>query len=392
MAAGLAVGAALVLTGYGLWTRSAALHELQKITDDSAVPRVNLVNPTPGPTERSVTLPGNVAAWNQAPIFAQVSGYVTRWYKDYGAHVDQGDVLAEIAAPGLDAQYAASRSELETAVTNYNLAEVTARRFTDLKNSAAVSQQQIDNNVAAAAAAKTQMEAAQANVARYYAMIGFEKVTAPFAGVVTARRVNIGDYVNAAGGDAVLEGSARPLFTVADVSKLRVYVAVPQNLGGVLTSGLKATLALPNASEPAIAADFLTMAGAVDPASRTIVTELVVANSRGMLFPGTYVDVHLTVPGAPDILIVPAQALLFRAAGMQVAIVDSGDRVHLQSVSVGENLGLDIQILSGLSASDRIVANPSLGLLDGQQVRVAAPAPGVEPRDGAREAATQRFR
>ena len=186
-----------------------------------------------------MTLPGNIAAWNQAPIFAQVSGYVTRWYSDYGAHVDEGEVLAEIAAPGLDAQYAASRSELETAVTNYNLAEVTARRYTELKNSPAVSQQQIDNFVAAAATAKTQMEAAQANVARYYAMIGFEKVTAPFAGVVTARRVNIGDYVNSAGGDAALQGSAKPLFTLADVSKLGVYVAVPQNLGGMLSSASK---------------------------------------------------------------------------------------------------------------------------------------------------------
>jgi RND family efflux transporter MFP subunit len=329
-----------------------------------------VISPQPGPTERSVTLPGNIAAWDQAPIFAQVSGYVTRWYSDYGAHVDEGGLLAEIAAPGLDAQYAASRSELETAVTNYNLAEVTARRYTELKNSPAVSQQQIDNFVAAAATAKTQMEAAQANVARYYAMIGFEKVTAPFAGVVTARRVNIGDYVNSAGGDAALQGSAKPLFTLADVSKLCVYVAVPQNLGSTLSPALKATLTLPNAPERGIKAKFLTMAGAVDPASRTIVTELVVADGEGTLFPGTYVDVHLTVPGAPHILIVPSQALLFRAEGMQVAAVASDDRIRLKNVSVGDNLRLDIQIVSGLSPSDRIVANPSLGLLDGQQVKI----------------------
>jgi RND family efflux transporter MFP subunit len=374
MLASLGITAALMLAGYGLWTRSVALNDLRKVADDTAVPRVSLISPRPGPIERSVTLPGNVTAWNQAPIFAQVSGYVTHWYKDYGAPVNAGEVLAEIAAPGLDAQYAASRSELETAVTNYNLAEVTARRYTDLKNSPAVSQQQIDNFVAAAAAAKAQMEAAQANVARYYAMIGFEKVTAPFAGVVTARRVNIGDYVNAAGGDAVLEGSARPLFTVADVSKLRVYVAVPQNLGRVLASGLKATLTLPDAPEPVITADFLTMAGAVDPASRTIVTEFVVTGHQGTLFPGTYVDVHLAFPGTPDILIVPVQALLFRAEGMQVASVDSHDRVQLRNIVVGDNLGLNIQIVSGLSPSDRIVASPSLGLLDGQRVKVVPPS------------------
>jgi RND family efflux transporter MFP subunit len=378
MLGGLATVGALMLAGYGLWIRSAALQDLQKMAKDSAVPRVAIINPRPGPTVRSVTLPGNVAAWNQAPIFAQVSGYVTQWYKDYGAHVDEGEVLAEIAAPGLDAQYAASRSQLEAAVSDYNLAEVTARRYIDLKNSPAVSQQQIDNYVAAATAAKAQMEAARANVARYAAMIGFEKVTAPFAGLVTARLVNIGDYVNAAGGDAVLEGSAKPLFTVADVSKLRVYVAVPQNLGGALSPGLKATLSFPNAPERMIDADFLTMAGAVDPASRTIVTELMVADTKGGLFPGTYVDVHLSFPGAPNILIVPSQALLFRADGMQVATVDAHDMVRLQNVVLGENLGLDIQIVSGLSPNDRIVANPSLGLLDGQEVKVVLPAQGAE--------------
>ena len=386
MVAGLGIAVALVFAGYGIWSRGAALVDLQQVADESAIPRVQVAMPKPGPAERSLTLPGNVAAWNEAPIYAQVSGYVTQWYKDYGAHVEKGDVLAEIEAPGLDAQYRASMAQLDTAVTNSNLADVTAKRYTELEGSSAVSRQQIDNFVSAAAAAKAQVAVAQENVKRYYAMIGFEKVVAPFAGMITARRVNLGDYVTNAGGDAAVQGSAKPLFSVADVSKLRVFVAVPQNLGGVLSSSIKATLTLPNAPEKPIKADFLTQAGAVDASTRTIVTELVVGEGQRALFPGTYVDVHLTVPGAPNILIVPSQALLFRAEGMQVATLIAGDVIHLQNVTVGDNLGLDIQVVAGLTATDKIVANPSLGLLEGQKVKVVQAAQGYEPKETANPA------
>ena len=233
--------------------------------------------------------------------------------------------------------------------------------------------------MSAAATAKADLIAAQENVKHYYAMIGFEKVVAPFAGVITERGVNTGDYVNSAGGDAAGTGVAKPLFTVAGVSQLRVFVSVPQYLGRVLSSGITANLTLPNAPGKMIKADFLTMAGAVSPSTRTIVTELVVSNGQEELFPGTYVDVHLTVPGAPNVVVVPSQALLFRAQGMQVATLDSSERVHLQNVSLGENLGVEIQVLSGLSLQDRIVANPSLGLLEGQQVKVVQPPPGNAP-------------
>jgi RND family efflux transporter MFP subunit len=372
------IAVALLIAGYGIRTRGVALNELQQQTDDSAIPRIQVTMPKPGPTERTVTLPGNVVAWNEAPIYAQVSGYVTTWYKDYGAHVEKGELLAEIDAPGLDAQYKASLAQLDTAQTDYNLAAVTAERYTKLKGSAAVSQQQIDNFVSAAAAAKAQVAAAQENAQRFAAMIGFEKVMAPFAGTVTARLVNIGDYVTSTGGDAVATGAAKPLFDVADVSKLRVYVDVPQSFGNVLSPSIKATLTLPNAPEKPIKADFLTTAGAVRPNTRTIVTELVVADGQMPLLPGAYVEVHLTVPSAPNLLIVPSQALLFRAEGMQVATVDAEDRIHLQDVSLGDDLGLDVQVRSGLKATDRIVTNPSLGLLEGQQVKVTHATHGYE--------------
>jgi membrane fusion protein, multidrug efflux system len=383
---GLGLAVALVVAGYGIWNRGVALGDLQQVADDFAVPRVQVAMPKPGPAERSLVLPGNVAAWNEAPIYAQVSGYVTHWYKDYGAHVENGEMLAEIDAPGLNAQYEASRAQLETAVTNYNLAAVTAKRYNELENSPGVSRQQIDNFTAAAAAAKSQVAAAQENVSHFYSLIGFEKVVAPFAGVITARRVNIGDYVTTAGGDASVLGSAKPLFNVADVSKLRVFVAVPQDLGAVLSSSITATLTLPNAPDKPIKAEFLTMAGAVDASTRTIVTELVVEAGQRALFPGTFVEVHLTVPGAPNILIVPSQALLFRAEGMQVATLGVGDVIHLQNVSLGDNLGLDIQVVAGLTAADKIVANPSLGLLEGQKVEVVQAAQGYEPKGTANAA------
>jgi membrane fusion protein (multidrug efflux system) len=375
-ASGIAV--ALAIAGYGIWARSVALNDLQQLTDDSAIPRVQVTMPKPGPAERTVTLPGNVVAWNEAPIYAQVSGYVTKWHKDYGAQVKQGELLAEIDAPGLDAQYKASLAQFDTAQANYNLAAVTAKRYEELKGSAGVSQQEIDNAVAAAAAAKAQVVAAQENSQRYSAMIGFEKVVAPFSGMITARLVNIGDYVTSAGGDAAAQGAAKPLFKVADVSKLRVFVDVPQTFGSVLSSDIKATLTLPNAPERPIKADFLTTAGAVSTDTRTIVTELIVEDGQRPLLPGAYVEVHLTVPGAPNLLIVPSQALLFRAEGMQVATVGPGDRVHLQDVSLGDNLGLDVQVRSGLTATDKIVANPSLGLMEGQQVKFTQATHGYE--------------
>ena len=372
------IAAALLIAGYGIWTRGVALDALQQQTDDSAIPRVQVTMPKPGPAERTITLPGNVVAWNEAPIYAQVSGYVTTWYKDYGAHVEKGELLAEIDAPGLNAQYKASLAQLDTAQTDYNLAAVTAERYNKLKGSAAVSQQQIDNFVSAAAAAKAQLAAAQENADRYAAMIGFEKVTAPFAGTITARLVNIGDFVTSTGGDAVAQGAAKPLFNVADVSKLRVYVDVPQSFDNVLSPAIKATLTLPNAPDKPIKADFLTTAGAVRTNTRTIVTEFVVADGQMPLLPGAYVEVHLTVPGAPNRLIVPSQAVLFRAQGAQVVTVDEGNRVHLQDVALGDNFGMNVEIRGGLKVTDRIIANPSLGLLEGQQVKVTQATHGYE--------------
>jgi len=372
------LAAAAALAGYGIWSRQASVAYLQQTADDAALPRVQVVLPKEGPPTQALTLPGEVKAWNEAAIYGQVSGYVSQWFKDYGAHVNAGDLLATIATPSLDAQLASSKANLEAAQTHYNLAAVEAKRY-DALTTLAVTQQEKDNMDATAAADKSLVAAAQQTVDQYQAMTNFKKIVAPFTGIVTARRVEVGDFINAAGADASLHATSQAPFSVADVSKLRIFVSVPQDFGALLKPGLKADLTLPGAPGKKIPAQFLTMAGAVSPYTRTIVTELVVDNTHEGLLPGAYVNVNFSFPSDPDILIIPSQALLFRADGMQVARIDRQNRVRLQNVSLGHNLGLDVQITAGLKATDRIVANPSLGLLEGQQVKVVQAVKGYEP-------------
>jgi membrane fusion protein, multidrug efflux system len=375
----LALAVAVVLAAFGIWSRFNTVSTLKAQADDAAIPRVQVVSPTAAPAQRTLVLPGSISAWYQAPIFAQVSGYVSHWYKDYGAPVKRGDVLATIEAPAVDAQYEAARADLATAQARYQLAVVTAQRWAALSGTQAVSQQDVDIKKADAVAQKTVVAAAQQNVARYAAMVAFKKLVAPFDGVVIARNTDIGDYVNAAGGDATLRASATPLFSVADMHALRIFVSVPQEYSTFLAPGLRATLTLPQSPEKQIEAQLLTTANAVMPTSRTVVTELTLANPNRVLWPGTYVDVHFTFPGDPGLLIVPAQALLFRSAGTQVAVVEPDNRIHLQDVYLGRNLGTDVEIRAGLKARDRFVANPSLGLLEGQQVKIVQPVKGYQP-------------
>ena len=384
---GLAV--AVALASYGIWSRNVSVAHLQQIADDASIPRVQSASPKPGPKEDTLRLPGEVAAWNEAQIYGQVSGYVSAWLKDYGAPVQTGEVLATIDTPGLDAQYEASKAQLAAARAQFNIADLTAKRYNELTPGIAITQQTIDNMNATAESTKAQMEAAQQNVDQFEAQIDFKKLRSPFTGIVTARRVNVGDFINAAGADATLRTQAQPPFSVGDVSKLRVFVSVPQQYGGELKPGLRAELQMPGNPAKSITAQFLTNAGAVQRATRTIVTEFVVDEPQeDGLLPGAYVDVTLMMPGNPDILVIPSQALLFRAAGLQVAVIEDGNRVRLQNVTLGRNLGLEVQVVAGLKASDTIVANPSVALLDGQQVKVVQAAKGYES-DGIQSSADQ---
>jgi membrane fusion protein, multidrug efflux system len=375
MAALPVVVAAALLIG-GIVEREHALGKLRNVAKAQSVAAVQIIAPTPGPTRRPLVLPGTVSAWYQAPIFAQVSGYVHAWYVDYGATVKAGQLLATIDTPSLDAQYSAAQAELRVAQANYRLAVTTAKRWQALEGTVAVSQQEVDVQTAGAEARKAELEAAEQNVARYAALEAFKRVVAPFDGVVTARLTDVGSYVNAAGGDVSVRGPSTELFTVADIHELRVFISVPQDYADQLAPGLTALIHLPSQPGNLIEAKYLTTARAFSTNTRTAVTELTVDNSKHSLWPGTYVDVTLQVPSDPRVLTMPEEALIFRAAGTQVAVVDANNRVHLRDITLGQNLGQTVQVTSGLSPSDKLVNNPPAGLLDGETVQPVTPVPG----------------
>ena len=382
----LLVVAAAALVAWGLWSRGIALAALKATVDDESVPRVELISPSRGPATRSLDLPGNVNAWYEAPIYAQVAGYVRSWDKDIGAAVRKGELLATIDAPALDEQLGTAQDNLAVADARAKLADVTAKRWKALAGTEAVAQQDVDVQVAGAVAQQAQVQAARHEVGRYQALEAFKRIVAPFDGVVTSRRTDVGSFVNAAGGEAGAPGAASELFTVADIHRLRVFVSVPEDYANVLKPGLTATLRLPQFPNRTFQARYETTAGAFSPQSRSVTTELTVDNADHAIWPGTFANVHFTVPSDTAVLIVPEQALLFRAQGMQVAVVDAQNRVHLHDVTLGLNLGRTVQVVGGLGPDDRLVNDPSAGLLDGEAVQVVQPAKGyaAEP-----EAATK---
>ena len=374
---GIGLLVALALVALGVVQRHDNLADLRDVANEDSVPPVQVMSPMPGPASRTMTLPGNIHAWYSAPIYAQVSGYVSKWYKDYGAVVKAGELLASIDAPAVDEQYESAQASLDVARTNYNLAVVTAKRWTALQGTEAVSQQEVDVQVANAAAQKAQARAAEHQVARFKVLEGFKAIVAPFDGVVTSRNTDVGNYVNAAGGDVSSHGAADELFSVSDIHEMRVFVSVPQDYSSILKPGLTATLSLPQYPGRKFEARFDTTANAFNPQTRTVVTELLVDNPDHLIWPGTYADVHFVMPSDPNVLIIPEQALLFRAEGMQVALVGADDKVHLQDVKLGLNLGQTVQVVAGLKRSDRLIMNPSAGVLEGEKVRVVTGAPGV---------------
>lgn len=372
---GVIVIGAVVYTGVEIFQRQQAVHHLVKEAKKDSIPKVQFINPQTGPTVRNLTLPGNITAWYQAPIYAQVSGYVQRWNKDFGADVKGGDLLATIDTPGLDAEYAAAKANLKVAQTRAQLAKVTAQRWKALSGTKAVSQQEVDVQIANAKVQDALVDAASHQVARFDALQGFKSIRAPFDGVVTSRLTDVGDFVND-NGDLSRSGKATELFTVADIHRLRVFVDVPQDYASILKSGVTAEVSAIQYPDKVFKANYLTSARAFNTTTRTVTTELTVDNASHLLWPGTFVNVHFVAPSDPNILILPEQALIFRAQGMQVAVIGSDNRVRMHNITLGNNLGNSVQVLSGITKSDRIVNNPSAGLLDGQLVQVVDSTPG----------------
>jgi RND family efflux transporter MFP subunit len=378
----LAVTAILLCTfyvGYRIYEGRIEAADLRTKTLEGAIPTVAIIHATPLPPNETITLPGNVQAWFEAPIYAQVSGYVKMWYKDYGAQVKKGDVLAEIYAPTLDAQYAQAKADLESERAKNALAELTAKRYVAMRKNHALSEQAISVQVAEAKFQAAKVNAAEQNVKNFEAMIRFKAIVAPYDGVVTVRNINVGDYVNKEGTiSSNSPGAISNLFTVADVSMMRLFVNVPASFGPFLHPGLTADVTVPQLPNRHFTAKFLAVARGFDVSTRTAVTEFTFENEDRALWPGSYASVHLTAPVEKRALTIPSTAMVFQEHGTEVAVVREDDRVHFKAISVTKILDNAVEVADGVSASDRIINNPSAALLEGDKVRIVIPAPGYD--------------
>jgi RND family efflux transporter MFP subunit len=363
--------------GYRVYESKSDAALLRETTLEDAVPTVATIYARPVAPTETITLPGNIQAWFQAPIYAQVSGYVKMWYKDYGALVKKGDILAEINAPALDAQYAQARADLESVRTIYTLADLTAKRWLALRKNHAVSEQSISVKVAEAKAELAKVRAAEQNVKNFEALIRFKTIVAPYDGVVIVRNINVGDYVNKEG-TISNPGSVANLFTVADVSMLRLFVSVPESFGPFLQPGLTADVTVPQLPDRHFTGKFLTVARGFDVSTRTAITVFTIENEDRALWPGSYAEVTLTAPVDRKVFMIPSTALVFQEHGTQVAVVAEDDRVHFNPITVSKLLDSAVEVAGGVSATDRIVNNPSAALLEGDKVRIVTPAPGYD--------------
>jgi len=362
--------------GYQVYTRINTAKEVAEETAEGAIMRVSVVNPQPGPKEETLTLPGTADAWYQAPIYAQVSGYVKMWYKDYGARVKEGDLLAEINTPTLDAQYSEAQANLRSAEAKYNLAVVTADRWRALRKSQAVSEQSISVQEANEKSEAALVDAAKQNVVRFEALQKFKKIVAPFDGVITSRAINVGDYVDQGHGNMGASGNATELFSVADTHAMRLFVSVPEVFASILKPELVADVVVPQYPERHFTAKYLTTAKGFDTNTRTVVTEFIIDNDDAALWPGSYATVKLTAPADPHILTVPTSSLVFEEEGLQVATVTSDNHVHFKPVTSGKILGEQVQITLGLTKEDRIVDNPPAAIMEGQEIKIVPATPG----------------
>ena len=355
---------AIVVTS-GIVPRMRAHKALQQETRLSAEPEIVVTKPQLSAPSEELVLPGNIQAFIDAPIYARTNGYLKRWYFDIGSHVKQGQLLAEIESPEVDHQLTQAKEDLATAQANLRLAQITANRYVDLFKTDSVAKQDVDNAVQDAAAKSTIVKSAQANVLRLQQMVDFEKIYAPFDGVITARNTDIGQLIDSGSSG----GPARELFHIAAVSRLRVFINVPQVYSHATKPGIIADLTLPELPGRRFPGKLVRTADSMDPATRTLLVEVDVMNSTGLLFPGAYTEVHFHTQSNGRILIVPSASLIFRSEGLRLPVV-RGNRVSLLPVVVGRDFGTTIEVLSGLSPDASVVLNPPDSLVDGELVRV----------------------
>ena len=359
------IGAGL-LAGFGILLRIHAGTVLAQRTNELAAPTVIVAAPKSGAPVDSFVLPGNVTAFTDAPIYARTAGYLTRWYYDIGAKVKKGALLAEIATPEVDQQLAQAQADLATAQANANNARIQAARYSGLVQSNAVSRQETDTFVNQAAATAAAVKSAQANVARLRELKSFEKVYAPFDGVITARTVDTGQLID--------PGAGRELFHLQAIQTLRVYANLPQLYSAQVRRGSKIGLTFAEHAGKTYQGTLVRTSNAIDPASRTLLVEIDVENRSGELLPGSLTQVHFKTPSASHALIVPASALIFRREGMLVGVLVNGTRAHLAPVVISEDDGANVQIVTGLGPGDRVIQDPPDSLIEGEKLRVETPS------------------
>jgi multidrug efflux pump subunit AcrA (membrane-fusion protein) len=378
---GGAVAALAFVILSGIKTRVQASTTLVKATEQAAVMTVSVVHPQPGAPANELVLPGSAQAFMDTPIYARTSGYLKKWYFDIGAPVKQGELLAEIDTPEIDRQVQQGRADLETAQANFNLAQTTATRWEFLLKTNSVSKQETDQALSNVKATQAIVDSNTANVHRLEELQSFEKVYAPFDGVITARNTDVGALITAGASPGTGSGatitaapggnpSARELFHIAALHTIRVFVAVPEIYAGSAVNG--GTVMLTADANPGriFRGTLVRNSNAIDPASRTLLVEVDVANSDGKLLPGAYASVHLKVSGQAHSLTVPANTLLFRTEGMRVGVVRNG-QAQLMPIQIGRDYGSRVEVLSGLAPTDEVILDPVDSLISGTPVKVS---------------------
>jgi RND family efflux transporter MFP subunit len=362
---------------FGILERVHTSAALRTETADLAVPTVSVVQPKRAAPSQEIVLPGNVQPFITSPVFARTNGYLEHWYFDIGAHVKKGQLLAVIASPEVDQQLQQAQSNLLTAEANLELATITRTRYEGLKKTNAVSQQDVDNTVGTYNANKAIVEADQAAVRQYSALVSFEKVYAPFDGVITARNTDIGDLINS-GSNAIVKTD---LFHIAQPGVLRVYVTVPEEFSQQTKPGLTAELKLAEFPGRTFTGKLVRTAEAINYTTRTLLVEVDVNNPSGELLSGAYAEVHFKVPGQASTYIVPVDTLLFRKEGLNVAIVNNG-KAELIPVTPGRDFGDSIEIIAGLKGNESVITSPPDSIVTGEQVQIA-PASATRPQPAA---------
>lgn len=370
----VAVAGLIIVGGLLLFQRRVQYQALANETAAASVPTVAVIHPSVEAGDENLVLPGTLQAYVESPIYARTNGYLRKWYHDIGSRVNKGELLADIDTPEVDQQLGQARADLNTAQANAHLSDITATRYTDLLKTDGVSKQEVDNAMGDQAAKRATVHSSEANVRRLEELESFKHIYAPFSGVLTRRSIDTGTLINAGNG-----GTSQQLFYLAQTDPIRVYVNVPEPYAPSIHAGIGAYLELTQFPGEKFRGKVVRTSNSIDLSTRTLLTEVDVPNPAGQLLPGGYAQVHLEVTVKGDRLQVPVNSLLFRSEGLRAVVVDSNHKARLQTLTIGRDYGVTLEVLNGLKAGDWIVLNPPDSLNDGQEVHVKEVANPMAP-------------